>query len=200
MHLDAPVAPVALVALIRAINVGGTGRLPMVELRALCEQVGLVAPSTYIQTGNVIFSSPFGVADTKHRLESALARRLGSENHRVLLRTPDELDAVVRANPFPDAAPSQVLIVFLDEAPSAEQARALANLVPPGREELLLSGRELFIHYPDGMGRSKLVVPLTVAGTGRNLNTVTKLAALASAHAAARPWCRDRSASIRSQH
>lgn len=175
-----------LVALIRALNVGGTGKLTMAELRALCEQVGLVSPTTYIQTGNVIFSSPFTPLEAKARLEAALASRLGAQSHRVLIRTPSELSALVAANPFPEAAPNQVLIVFLDEAPNQAEARAIESLRPPGREALVLRGRELFIHYPDGMGRSKLVTPLTVVGTGRNLNTVAKLAALAGAYAAPR--------------
>lgn len=175
-----------LVALIRALNVGGTGKLTMVELRALCEQVGFISPTTYIQTGNVIFSSPFDPSGAKSRLEAALASHLSATSHRVLIRTPLELSAVVSANPFPEAAPNQVLIVFLDVPPTPAEARAIETLKPPGRESLVLRGRELFIHYPDGMGRSKLVTPHSTTATGRNLNTITRLAALAGAYAAAR--------------
>ena len=164
-------------ALLRAINVGGTGKLPMTELRELCAGCGLEDATTYIQSGNVVFRSKLSESGVKRALEQALARKMGKP-FGVLIRTCAELDAVIDGNPFPKAAPAQLLVLFMDAPPPAD---CLDRVVIPGREELALRGRELFIFFPDGMGRSKLKVPLQKVGTGRNLNTITKLAALARA-------------------
>jgi len=163
------------VALLRAINVGGTGKLAMRELVTLCEAAGFTKVKTYIQSGNVLFESRLGEAKVKGKLEQLLAAKLGKPFD-VLLRSAAELEAVLLHNPFKQAAPSRVLVLFLNEAPAKN---ALANLVVPANEEVKLHGREVFIHYPDGMGRSKLKLPLVATATGRNLNTVSKLAAMA---------------------
>jgi uncharacterized protein (DUF1697 family) len=165
------------VALLRAINVGGTGKLLMSDLKALCAASGLVGAQTYIQSGNVVFESRLSEAKVKAKLEQALARQLGKPVG-VLVRTLPELEQVLSLNPFASALPNQVLVLFLDVAPAPG---ALANVVIPGREVLELRGRELFIHFPDGLGQSKLKIPFAQLGTGRNLNTVTKLVALARA-------------------
>ena len=164
-----------LIALLRAVNVGGTGKLPMTELRALCEAVGLRNVRSYIQSGNVVATSTAQPKAVKAKLEKALDAKLGKPCA-VLVRSRDELAAIVAANPYPAAAPNQLLIVFLDEAPPKN---AIAGVAIPGREELTLKGRELFIHFPDGMGRSKLKIPFANVGTGRNLNTVRALLAMA---------------------
>lgn len=164
-----------LIALLRAVNVGGTGKLPMADLRALCEKAGFRDVRTYIQSGNVVFSTTMAAGKAKAALEAALAARIGKPV-RVLLRTADELDAVLAANPFPDAAPNQLLVTFLDDAPPAS---SLAGWKIPGRERMALVGRELFIHFPDGMGPSKLKIPFADVGTGRNLNSVRALLAMA---------------------
>jgi uncharacterized protein (DUF1697 family) len=162
-------------ALLRAVNVGGTGKLPMSELRELCQQAGFERVVTYIQSGNVVFSSRLGAARVQRLLEEALAAKLGKPVG-VHLRTPAELADVLARNPFPQVAGNRLLVMFLDHAPAAD---ALADLRIPGREEVRLSGREVFIHYPDGMGRSKLAIPFAKNATGRNLNTVAKLLELA---------------------
>jgi uncharacterized protein (DUF1697 family) len=163
------------VALLRAINVGGTGKLAMSDLCKLCEDAGFRGARTYIQSGNVVFKSALTEAKTKAKLEKSLAAKL-KKPCSALLRTGAELEAVIERNPFRKAAANQVLVLFLDEAPAPG---ALANLLIPGREEVRLDGREVFIHYPDGMGRSKLKVPFAKTGTGRNLNTVAKVAEMA---------------------
>ena len=165
------------VALLRAINVGGTGRLPMKDLAALCSGLGFDNVRTYIQSGNVVFESALAEPKVKARLEKALEAELGKPSA-AILRSAEDLAAVVKRNPFPGAAPNQLLIVFLDEAPVKG---ALADARIPGREVMKLDGRELFIHFPDGMGSSKLRVPFAATGTGRNLNTVVKLAEMAKA-------------------
>jgi uncharacterized protein (DUF1697 family) len=168
-------------ALLRAVNVGGTGMLPMKELRELCEAAGFVGVATYIQSGNVVFSSRRGAAAVQRLLEEALEAKLGKPVG-VHLRTPDELASVLARNPFPGVPGNQVLVLFLDAAPAAD---ALDGLVVPGGEQVRLSGREVFIHFPDGMGRSKLKIPFAKTATGRNLNTVAKLLEMGRAAAGA---------------
>ena len=174
-------APMAVfVALLRAVNVGGTGKITMDDLRALCESAGFGNVRTYIQSGNVVFTSKHGAAAVQQKLEAALAKKMGKPVG-VHIRTPAEIAAIIDRNPFKKAAPNRLLVLFLDRA---APKNALADLTIPGREEVALSGREIFIHYPDGMGRSKLKIPFASTATGRNLNTVTKLLELCRTAAA----------------
>jgi uncharacterized protein (DUF1697 family) len=159
------------VALLRAVNVGGTGKLSMAELRALCESIGFEEPRTYIQSGNVVFRSKLPEAKVKATLEKALAKKMGKPT-KALVRSAKELRATLEHNPFSAAETNRVIVVFLDEAPPKS---ALRDVRIPGREELEVRGREIFVHYPDGQGHSKLKVPFSDRGTGRNLNTVAKL-------------------------
>jgi uncharacterized protein (DUF1697 family) len=163
------------VALLRAVNVGGTGKLAMSDLRELCEGLGFTAVTTYIQSGNVVFATRLGRERAQRQLAAVLAEKLGKPVG-VHLRTAEELAAVLEGNPFAEAPPNQVLVLFLDHAPTAD---ALAGVTIPGRERLHLAGREVFVHFPDGMGRSKLKIPFAASSTGRNVNTVTKLLELA---------------------
>jgi uncharacterized protein (DUF1697 family) len=164
------------VALLRAVNVGGTGMLAMSDLRELCEQAGFQNVTTYIQSGNVVFTCKLPAAKAKQKLEAALQKKLGRPV-RALLRTPQEIDAILERNPFKHAAPSRLVVLFLD---SAAPRDALEKVVIPGREEVKVSGREVFVHYPDGIGRSKLKLPLADQATARNVNTVRRLFELAS--------------------
>jgi uncharacterized protein (DUF1697 family) len=170
------------VALLRAVNVGGTGKLPMAELRALCETAGFENVQTYIQSGNVVFTSELGAAKVQQKLERALHESMGKPVG-VHLRTPTELEDVLERNPFKRAEPNRLLVLFLDRAVPKD---ALAGLEIPGREKVEASGREIFIYYPDGMGRSKLKIPLAKVATGRNLNTVKKMLELGRAARRAR--------------
>jgi uncharacterized protein (DUF1697 family) len=163
------------VALLRAVNVGGTGKLKMTELVALCEGLGFSNVKTYIQSGNVVLRSGGTEAEVKGALEEALAGSLG-QRVGVLVRRGADLDRLVADNPFPAAPPNKVIAVFYDE-PLA--LGALVGVKAPGGEELVAHGRELYVHFPNGQGRSKLKVPLADRGTGRNLNTVSKLAEMA---------------------
>jgi uncharacterized protein (DUF1697 family) len=165
------------VALLRAVNVGGTGLLPMKQLQTLCAEHGLNNVRTYIQSGNVMFESQRSEPGLRSEIEQAIAEKMGKPV-RVMIRTALELGAVVDANPFPEARPSQVGVVFL---PKPAPAAALAGLAIPGREAVRIIGREVFIHYPDGMGRSKLKLPFAAEGTMRNLNTASKLLAMLQA-------------------
>jgi len=163
-------------ALLRAVNVGGTGKLSMTELVKICERVGFTEVKTYIQSGNVVFNSGAKEPKVKQVLTEALTKKLGKPAA-VLVRTGSELDAILAHNPFPDQPTNRVLVMFFDAPLSAS---LLADVKGRSVEELVLCGRELYIHYPQGQGTSKLKVPLSDQATARNLNTVAKLAAMAS--------------------
>ena len=169
------------VALLRAVNVGGRGILPMNILHDLCVACGLTNVRTYLNSGNVVFTSPLPEQTVRRELQRAIADKMGRPID-VLIRTPAELRAVVDASPFPDSEPSLVGIFFL---PKAVPERVLVALALGGPEDVRMIGREVFVHYPDGIGRSKMKLPFAADGTSRNLNTVTALAGMAEALAAA---------------
>ncbi|NLS19755.1 DUF1697 domain-containing protein [Rhizobium sp. P40RR-XXII] len=163
------------VALLRAVNVGGTGMLSMADLKALCEEIGFKDVKTYIQSGNVVFRTEEGEATAQTLLEGALANKMG-KSPGVILRSREALERVAENSPFPHAKPNYLLVNFLRDAAPED---ALTKLVAPGGEEVHVAGREVYVHYPDGSGRSKLKLPALKAGTARNLNTVRKLAEMA---------------------
>jgi uncharacterized protein (DUF1697 family) len=162
------------VALLRAINVGGTGKLPMKDLVALCVGLGFAQVRTYIQSGNVLFESSLAEQAVRRRLETALSKRMGKRID-VCVRTAAELRAVLKNNPFPRVAPAKIGVHFQSERVKKE---LLGGVVTPGGEEVRLGKREIYVHFPNGMGRSKLKLQANV-GTMRNINTVAKLVALA---------------------
>ena len=171
-------ALIGYAALLRAINVGGTGKLPMTDLTKLCTKAGFCDVKTYIASGNVVFTSPGKEAVVKAALEQALEKYM-KKPVQVALRTAKELEATIAANPFPKAEPARLLVVFFDEVLTKA---ALEGAVTPTGEELAIKGRELFIHFPIGQGQSKLKLPIfKKLGTGRNLNTVVKLAEMTRA-------------------
>jgi uncharacterized protein (DUF1697 family) len=159
------------IALLRAVNVGGTGKLPMSELRAMCEALGFNGVRTYIASGNVVFESRLAAASVKTQLERRLEDYAGRPVG-VLLRTASEMAAVLAANPFADAPPERTLALFLDSAPGAD---ALNTVGGQGTETLALGKREIYVYYKDGIGRSKLKIPAAKNGTARNMNTVATL-------------------------
>jgi uncharacterized protein (DUF1697 family) len=165
------------VALLRAVNVGGTGSLPMAELKAICEGLGFSDVKTYIQSGNVLFRSDEAEKTVEERLDEALGKTMGKRPG-VMVRSHKELDGIVANAPFPDAKPNFMLVYFLPEKAPGD---ALATIVAPDGEEAKLAGREIYVHYPNGSGRSKLKLPALKTGTSRNLNTVRKLAEMAAA-------------------
>jgi len=165
----------SFVALLRAVNVGGTGKLPMSELKAICEELGFGAVRTYIASGNVVFTSRKSEAAVKAALEKRLAAYAGKPVG-VLVRTAAEMAQVLADNPFPKAAPNRTMAVFLDRAPPAD---TLAGIRGRKDEEIQLGRREIYIHYSEGMGQSKLVIAAAKAGTARNMNTVAVLAKMA---------------------
>lgn len=169
------------VALLRAVNVGGAGKLPMADLRKLCENLDFQNVSTYIQSGNLVFSAPGEATGVAGTLQTAIADRFGIDTH-VLLRTPQQWENVIVSNPFAhyaESAPSKLLVSFLNSQVDPSLESELQSLVPGG-EELRLGALELYLYFPMGMGQSKLNITrierkLGTVSTARNWNTVRKL-------------------------
>ncbi len=166
----------SFVALLRAVNVGGTGKLPMSDLKNICEELGFGDISTYIASGNVVFTSRKSEAAIKATLEKRL-EAYARKPVGVLVRSAAEMAKVLADNPFPKAAPNRTMAVFLDRATSAD---TLAGIRGQRDEQIKLGRREIYIHYGDGMGASKLVIPAAKLGTARNMNTVATLARMAA--------------------
>jgi uncharacterized protein (DUF1697 family) len=165
------------VALLRAVNVGGTGKLPMTTLVRMCQASGFDRVQTYIASGNAVFTSRMKEQNVKALLEQRLADYAGKPVG-VLIRTAEEMTAVLAANPFRSAPPNRTVAIFLHEPPAPgalEEARGRRS------EQLALGLREIYVSYAEGMADSKLVIPAAKTGTARNMNTIAKLAAMAAA-------------------
>jgi len=170
-------------SLFRAINVGGNAQIKMAALKELHEALGLSNVTTYLQTGNVIFDSeetdPHQLAE---RISIEFEKKFGFHTE-VIIRTKAELKETFTYNPFhnqPEKEAKWVVVMFLSDVPEGQtQSNFISTFL--GIEELHLAGKELYIYYPKGIGNSKLTNAvieknLKVTGTGRNWNTVTKLA------------------------
>jgi uncharacterized protein (DUF1697 family) len=164
------------VALLRAVNVGGTGKLPMAKLQAMCVDAGFTVVKTYIASGNVVFASPARPAKVKAELEARLLA-YAKKPVGVIVRTAAEMQGVLDANPFPNAAANRTVAIFLDERPPSD---ALARASGAKDEKMRLGEREIYVHYGEGMAASKLRIPAAKSGTMRNMNTIAKLAAIAA--------------------
>lgn len=165
------------IALLRAVNVGGTGRLPMSELQAMCAAEGFANIRTYIASGNVVFVSRLSESKVKAALEKRLQAYAGKPVG-ALVRTIDEMRDVLASNPFSNSPPNTTVAIFLDEPVPPD---ALAEIRGRDRERLRAGPREIYVAYGDGMARSKLKIPAAAAGTARNMNTIRKLVEMASA-------------------
>ena len=166
----------SFIALLRAVNVGGTGKLPMSELKAMCEEIGFSAVRTYIASGNVVFASRQSEAAIKAALEKRLEAYAGKPVG-VVVRSAAEMAEVAAKNPFPKAKPNYTVAIFLDGAPPAD---TLASVRGRHDEEIKLGRREIYVHYPSGMGKSKLAIAAAKSGTARNMSTVASLAEMAA--------------------
>jgi uncharacterized protein (DUF1697 family) len=167
------------VGLLRGVNVGGKNKLAMADLRSLVESLGHTDVTTYIQSGNIVFTSAKAVAPPG--LEEAIKAEFGLDVT-VVLRTPAELAKVVKTNPFAREDVSKVHVGFMTRKP----AKAVVAKVDAARfepEEFAVRGAELYLYLPNGMGRAKLPDyvgrQLKVPTTVRNWNTVLKLLELA---------------------
>jgi uncharacterized protein (DUF1697 family) len=175
-----------VISLLRGINVGGNHMIRMEALRAIYQDLGLHDIRTHLQSGNVVFrTARTDLKRLRAQIEDAIEKAVGFRPA-VILRTPPELRQAIARNPFAgreDVHPSKLLVTFLTTDPGPEAGERLLA-IPAAPEELHLHGRELYIYFPNGMGRPKLKLPLVdkalqTQGTGRNWNTVTKLLEIA---------------------
>lgn len=172
------------IALFRGINVGGHNILPMKKLSAMLERCGHTNVRTYIQSGNVVFTSSSTNASALSKDIAAAVRKAHGFEPRVMVLTLSMLKKIAAANPFRDAEddPQRVHVFFLSEAAKDANLTAM-EAMKAKRERFALKGAAFYLHTPDGFGRSKLAASverhLGVAATGRNWRTVTTLVALA---------------------
>ncbi|HWE83386.1 MAG TPA: DUF1697 domain-containing protein [Terracidiphilus sp.] len=177
------------VALLRAVNVGGTGKLSMADLRSLLESIGYSRVETYIQSGNVVFAARGTGASVQRAVAAALEKHTGASVG-VMIRTHEELSRVIAGNPFAAEAAAdgaRVHAVFLEKPAPAGATEGLQRIVeqyPARRDRFHVAGDTLYLHLPDGAAETKLTgKPVDralggVLGTARNWNTVLKLHAM----------------------
>ena len=175
------------VSLLRGVNLGARNKVPMADLRTLFESLGAEDVQTYVQSGNVVFKSRQRDAA---KLSAEIERRIGRElalDIKVMLRTSAQLAKIVASNPFAasQGEGTRLHVTFLADAPTRARLRTLESTAF-APDEFQVQGREVYLHTPNGYGRSKLSnayfeKQLDVAATTRNWNTVTKLAELAAA-------------------
>jgi uncharacterized protein (DUF1697 family) len=172
-------------ALLRAVNVGGTGKVPMAELRTMAEKIGLKNPRTLLASGNLVFDAGSRTpAASEKLLEAACTKTFGLKTE-IYVRTHADLADIVARNPFRKEAkndPGRFVVLFMRGRPDAKAGTALQAAIK-GREQVRLDGNHAYIVYPDGQGTSKLTSAVIerhfgCTGTARNWNTVGKLLAL----------------------
>lgn len=160
-----------LIAFLRAVNVGGTGKLPMAELRAMAEEIGFASPRTLIASGNLVFETSLTLEAAKSALEARLETYAGKPVG-VIMRTPDAVARLISDAPFQDVPGNKLLVLLLDREISEADQTAIRHQT---NEEILAGEKALYIHYPDGQGRSKLTLDAAREGTARNMNTLKKV-------------------------
>lgn len=173
--------------LVRGINVGGNRKLPMTDLRTIAAKAGGTEVATYIQSGNVVLGHPARSAvalrdDLERRLHAATGWDLA-----VVVRTADELAAVVADNPFPESDPAALHVAFLRDPPPVGWFNGF-DVEAHAPESVAVVGDHAYLHLPDGMGRATLPVALgrlrppdggpVPVTTTRNWRTVAKLVTL----------------------
>ena len=178
------------VILLRAVNVGSTGRLPMADFRKVLAGVGCINIETYIQSGNAVVDAKCSASKLMKMVTAALEKQMGAPVP-VIVRTHDELERAIAANPFAAEAAAdgaRVHAVFLSGEPAAAKAAGLEQIVtkyPARRDRYYLAGNTLYLHLPDGAADSKFTAQtvdraLGVTATARNWNTVLKLHAMSA--------------------
>jgi uncharacterized protein (DUF1697 family) len=169
------------VALLRGVNVGGHGKLAMPLLREVLQGAGCRAVATYVQSGNAVFLPPVPASDDlagllRHRLAEACGFDVP-----VMVRQAGDLDRLVAGLPFTDEDPTRIHVAFLDAPPAPALSDALAHQAAPS-EQFEVSGCEIYLHLPDGMGRARMPRAFARAGappvTVRNWRTVLVLAGM----------------------
>ncbi len=163
---------VRYVALLRAINVGGHGKLAMADLQRLCPESGFICVRTFIASGNVVFETDGPEDLVRSALEARLHAHVGAPVG-VILRTGAEMAGVVARNPFPDQPRDRVMALFTDGPLPGD---VLEGAKGHKDERIVRGEREMFMFYPNGMATTRLSLPAGKIGTARNMNTVSKLA------------------------
>ncbi len=173
------------IALLRGINIGGHKQVAMADLRDLLKQLGFVDVRSLLQSGNLVFRGRARTSAQLERLLETKAEKRFALQTDVFVRTAEEWEGVVAHNPFREEAerdPAHLAVMFFKEAPGANAVKALQAAIT-GREVVRADGRQAYITYPDGFARSRLTTTLIerklgTRCTGRNWNTVLKIAAL----------------------
>lgn len=164
----------AYVALVRAVNVTGTGMLPKEDLLAMGESCGFGNVRTFINSGNLLFTSELAESTVQRRIEEKLADYFGKPVP-AYVRSAGEMADAAKQNPFADDRPSRVMAHFIDEKPvqaMLDEARDVQA------ERLALGPRLIYVSYGEGIGKTKLKLPAIRKGTARNMNSVAKIAEL----------------------
>ena len=173
---------IVCVALFRGINVGGHRKVAMKDLKAMHEALGLKNVIPYIQSGNIIFTCDDAeVTNVQSRIEDGFEKQFGFHAE-VIIRTAAELGEVIENTPFrdqPAKEPERIVVMFLTSHVAANVQQELLKAYN-GPEEIFLLGKDMYIYYPDSIGRSKLSgswleKKLSTSGTARNWNTVLKV-------------------------
>ncbi len=164
----------AYVALIRAVNVSGTGKLPKEDLKAIGEVCGFDNCRTFINSGNLLFTSDLAEAAVKAQIEQRIAGYFGRQVP-VYVRSAGEMAEAVRRDPFTDDKPSRRFAFFIDEEPVQDMLDEARDVMG---ERLALGPRLIYVSYGEGIGKTKLKLPAVKQGTARNMNSVGKIADL----------------------
>lgn len=167
----------------RAVNVGGANALDMAALVEVAQTLGWRRTSTYLRTGNLLFEADGRAEEVSAQLRGAIATELGLDIA-VVIRSADELSALLAAHPFADGDPARTVIACCDRPVSVEGAARLTALLA-GNEQVAVLGADIFAAFPEGQGRSKLALGMARAVrpaevTARNLSTIRRLIELAA--------------------
>ena len=172
------------ISLLRGINVGGNKKIKMADLRDLYESLGFTGAKSLLQSGNIVFESDTGDVDAlAKQIETGIEKAFGFHSD-IIIRTAAELEDVIAANPFTDMEvvdPGKLLVTFFPREPDKQTVKTLLDTYE-GPEKIHFRGREMYVYYTEGAGRSKLTPAankLKPSGTARNWRTIEKLAALA---------------------
>jgi uncharacterized protein (DUF1697 family) len=170
------------VAFLRGVNLGPNNKISMPALRAMAEDLGYTDVATYINSGNLIISSPKKAATVEPEISDAIEKAFGRSID-VIVRTPAQLKKILADNPYPDGNPSQVVVAFLMNAP-AKDAKDRVAAVAADHEPFTFAGRQVYVNYSRGLGRSKLAEKFSsivgVSSTVRNIRTIEKVVELCS--------------------
>ena len=164
----------AFVALLRAVNVAGTGKLPMTDLKRMGEECGFGAVRTFIASGNLLLTSELAEADVRTRVEERVAEHFGKRVP-VFVRSAAEMADLAAQNPFSDDKGSRVMAHIMEQPPTEAM---LAEARDVNGERMALGPRAIYVSYGEGIGSSRLKLPALKDSTARNMNSVTKMAAL----------------------